>query len=181
MRNVDPASIILERSIPVTECGCWIWMAGCASTGYGRVEYRCRRYGAHRFSYETFKGPVPAGLHVLHRCDMPLCVNPEHLFLGTNADNIRDRDAKGRSNRARGERQGAAKLSVDAVVDIRTSPLTRKALAAKYGVHHTTITAVLTGRTWLHVRHESGGRPDAMPDADRPPLLSSRAQEGAMQ
>ncbi len=78
----------------ITVTGCWIWMASAQSTGYGQFRCGGKHYLAHRASYEAFRGPVFNGLHVLHRCDVKLCCNPAHLFLGTNQDNIADSVAK---------------------------------------------------------------------------------------
>lgn len=80
--------------------GCWLWTASLRNKGYGAFAYRLNRRviqdRAHRFSWLLAFGPVPDGLFVLHRCDTPACVRPDHLFLGTNADNVRDMMAKGR-------------------------------------------------------------------------------------
>lgn len=95
--------------------GCWLWTAAVVSRyGMFRIGEKNRR--AHRASWELLRGPIPAGLCVLHHCDNPLCVNPDHLFLGTAIDNVRDRDRKGRQARQRGEDCGAAKLTA---VDVR--------------------------------------------------------------
>lgn len=87
---------IESSSERVTESGCWIWMRSVAGTGYGDFRRRPKLIAAHRASYEVFKGPIPAGLHVLHSCDVRCCVNPAHLSVGSNAQNIADSMAKGR-------------------------------------------------------------------------------------
>ena len=95
--------------------GCWLWTAGRFAEGYGAFVTAGRPHGAHRVSWEIFRGEIPADarasrggtLYVLHNCpggDNPLCVNPRHLWLGTNVQNLADRDAKGRQ--ARGDRHG---------------------------------------------------------------------------
>jgi len=87
---------------------CWLWTGGKTRAGYGHLrEGGCtgKHVYAHRVSWELRHGTIPPGLHVLHRCDTPRCVNPAHLFVGTHADNMADRDAKGRQ--ARGSRSGA--------------------------------------------------------------------------
>lgn len=84
-----------------TNSGCWIWYGAKRNTGYGFIEINWRprkRKLAHRHVYELFNGPIPRGLFVLHKCDIPLCVNPEHLFLGTQKDNMVDCSKKDRFN-----------------------------------------------------------------------------------
>lgn len=79
---------------------CWLWLAGVRNDdGYGQFRLGGRMQQAHRIAYEQANGPIPDGLHVLHRCDVRRCVNPGHLFIGTNADNMADRNAKGRQSR----------------------------------------------------------------------------------
>ena len=96
-----------EKFIPEPNTGCWIWMVGANKQGYGLFWADGRPTRAHRFAYAKYVGPIPDGLHVLHRCDVPSCVNPAHLFLGTNADNVADREIKGRGNPPYGERHGS--------------------------------------------------------------------------
>lgn len=93
--NKQLQKIVETRSVPIPECGCWLWTASSAKSGYG--DFRLgRHYLAHRASYEGFVGPIPQGMHVLHKCDVRLCVNPSHLFVGTNKENIDDSVKKGR-------------------------------------------------------------------------------------
>src|SRR3990167_3103684 len=90
---------LLNDSIPIPESGCWIWMGAITKTGYGIIVNRFtnrKPKWTHRLSYETFCNPIPKGLHVLHRCDIPSCINPKHLFIGTPLDNQRDCIRKGR-------------------------------------------------------------------------------------
>ena len=86
----------LRRQIRVTDSGCWIWAGTRFSTGYGLIPQDGRLQKAHRVIWAYVNGPIPPRIHVLHRCDIPLCVNPSHLFLGTNRDNQQDKANKGR-------------------------------------------------------------------------------------
>jgi len=82
----------------ITESGCWIWTNCLDSLGYGsfRRKFRGITQRAHRAAWKAYKGEIPTGLYVLHRCDIRSCCNPEHLFLGTHLDNIKDAEKKGR-------------------------------------------------------------------------------------
>lgn len=116
-----------------------------------------RQVLAHRFSYEINVGPISNGLHVLHKCDNPRCVNPAHLFLGTNGDNIRDRMAKGRAGskpNLRGSRNHQARLSDDQVRELRKVKLTGGNIAAKareFRVSVATAHRAANRVTWSHV------------------------------
>ena len=76
--------------------GCWLWQACKDRDGYGQLQVAGRSIGAHRVSWELTNGPIPEGLYVCHHCDITNCVNPDHLFIGTNTDNMRDKVNKGR-------------------------------------------------------------------------------------
>ncbi|HYF40922.1 MAG TPA: HNH endonuclease signature motif containing protein [Ramlibacter sp.] len=147
--------------------GCWEWHLHRDRKGYGRaVDAATGEVLAHRISWIAHHGPIPKGMHVLHRCDNPPCVNPEHLFLGTNDDNAADRHAKGRSKGAAGERNGKAKLLPEHVAQIRRevallplSPSGKRLkdgalapVAAKYGISESSIRALVAGKTWSHIR-----------------------------
>ncbi len=95
-KTVD--AIFGRRWTPEPNTGCWLWMYGTAKAGYGCCTY-LGEVGAHRVSYVIHIGPIPSGQHVLHKCDVPQCVNPDHLVLGTNADNMADMARKGRAQR----------------------------------------------------------------------------------
>ena len=99
---------------PVTETGCWIWMRSRDPRGYGQLGVDGKITRAHRHFYATYVGPIPEEMFVLHKCDIPACVNPTHLFLGTQADNMSDMVAKGRCraghvNKDTGELENALK------------------------------------------------------------------------
>lgn len=106
-----------ECYIPEPNSGCWIWTANATGDGYGLILVDRKRQYAHRFSYRLHYGELDKALHVLHRCDVPYCVNPDHLFLGTQADNMRDMRRKNRQARLRGSQLGrAAKLRPEEAV-----------------------------------------------------------------
>lgn len=138
--------------------GCWTWIGTRSSDGYGSIGRGGKGGGmvaAHRAAWEMTYGPIPDGLKVLHNCpdgDNPSCVNPAHLFLGTNADNSADMVAKERQ--ARGERVAGAVLTEVAVSTIRAAyaqGATQRALAHEYGVSSDSIWRVVHRKTWAHV------------------------------
>lgn len=145
--------------------GCWLWL-GHLTFGYGYIGAGGRNgktNRAHRVSWELHHGPIPEGLLVLHRCDNRRCVNPDHLFLGTQADNVADMIAKGRDAapglRARhGQSPGRAKLNPIQVREIRRTYCRGSdthgsyALAALYGVAQGTIYRIVSGRGWRRER-----------------------------
>jgi len=141
------------------EYGCWLWTGYADLDGYGRFQVATRTsIRAHRFSFELFNGPVPSGLHVLHTCDTPRCVNPAHLYVGTNADNMRDKALRGRApimvNPNPGEHNGRAKLSNEDVAYIRSVLIAPRGggtvvkLAERFGVHFTTIHKIRRHKLW---------------------------------
>jgi hypothetical protein len=134
---------------------CWAWTGYCDRWGHGQFYRNGRHQKAHRASWEMHNGPIPQGALVCHRCDNPPCVNPAHLFLGTNADNSRDMVNKKRQ--AKGERMGSAKLTADEVRAIRAMAaeagvaLNQTATARQFGVSATAIRFVIERETWRHI------------------------------
>ena len=127
---------------------CWLWAGAKNPKGYGSVRVGGRggvSISAPRVSFLISKGPIPPGLHVLHNCDVPSCVNPAHLRLGTNADNVKDRDSRGRFVVLRGEKNGNSRISDEDIARIREefredpSRGKQTRLAEKYGVDHTLV------------------------------------------
>ena len=139
-----------DRYEPCPMTGCWLWTGGLFQTfGYGQYWFEgCPQY-AHRVSWRLHVGFIPEGLFVLHHCDTPCCVAPHHLYLGTQADNMRDRAARGKT--ARGENKPNAKLTDQEIRLIRMSPLSTNELARRYGKHPKYIADIRHYRRWKHV------------------------------
>jgi hypothetical protein len=134
---------------------CWEWKACIAQSGYGDFHYDRKTINSHRMSWLIFKGNIPSGMHVLHRCDNRRCVNPEHLFLGTNADNIKDMFAKKRNPSRRGELSGRAKLCPDDVIEMRKmyyeNKLSYGYIASKFNVSKGAARHAVVGINWGHL------------------------------
>jgi hypothetical protein len=132
--------------------GCWLWTAAKGHKGYGSFEH----HNAHRIAYQLEYGPIPDGLFVLHRCDNPPCCRPDHLFLGTNADNMRDAFAKGRIKRLglQGERNHRAKLSAADVLEMRrrfAAGESRQDILRDHLIHKDHLNGILRRRTWKSI------------------------------
>jgi hypothetical protein len=137
--------------------GCWVWTGRRGGKlGYGRLKRNGVSYQAHRYSWTLTNGEIPDGLFVCHHCDNPPCVNPAHLFLGTQADNLADRDAKGRAVYWRGPKNAATKLTEEQVQEIRrlsqihieTSQIE---LARRFDVSPSLISQIIGGKAWGYV------------------------------
>ena len=148
--------------------GCWIWTAAATIAGYGLIGRGKAGSGnilAHVASWILNFGPVPNGYFVCHNCpggDIVNCVNPSHLWLGTPKDNSQDMCKKGHS--ARGERSGSHKLTEAQVIEIKRlyalGGISHSQLAARYGVCRATITLILIGKNWSHIKTPVGQRTD---------------------
>lgn len=139
---------------------CWLWQSTKNSQGYGRFAisvgpYRQQWLSAHRLAWEWTRGSIPDGMNVCHHCDNPSCVNPAHLFLGTDKDNAADRDRKGRRRPPIGDSNGRAKLTECDVREMRElwdrSSMTMRELAERYRVARQTVRAAINGETWRHI------------------------------
>lgn len=133
--------------------GCWLWKGATNGGGYGT-------YGmanAHRIAYIHFVEPIPEGMHVLHRCDNPPCVNPDHLFLGTRKDNMQDAKSKNRMvmpPRYEGSQHPESKLQERDVIAMRSEyaeGMAKRALARKYGINKKTVKGIVEYTAWRHV------------------------------
>lgn len=144
--------------IPVTESGCFIWTGSKSrkkgNTTYGLFWLNGRNRSAHRVSWEIYIGPIQQGMNVCHKCDMPLCVNPNHLFLGTDADNMADMIKKGRQRHPKGEelpKGEKRKLTENDVIAIRADSRLQKDIATSFGVDNSIISDIKNRKSWRHI------------------------------
>jgi hypothetical protein len=140
-----------DKFVKNKSTGCWNWTASSDEFGYGRFRVGEKLVGAHRFSWVSNFGEIPDGLLVCHKCDTPSCVNPDHLFLGTDADNSRDKMEKGRLGNRKGSANGHATLNSEKVAIIRgmsSGSATYTEIANLFGVTKGAISKVVTRRTW---------------------------------
>lgn len=135
---------------------CWFWTGCINNSGYGQFSLDGWMQKAHRIAWILTNGPIPSGTGhhgtcVCHRCDNPLCVRPEHLFLGTHDDNMRDKKAKHRQGNQRGMANGRRKLSEDQVRDIRADPRTQQSIASDYGLGQSQVSRIKRGEHWPRI------------------------------
>jgi len=139
------------------DTGCWIWLGTKrGSNGYGRITSTGVVHQAHRFSWMLHRGSIPDGLLVCHKCDTPLCVNPDHLFLGTHQDNMRDCVEKGRTNGGtktplRGSENVRSKLTAQQVLQIRRDRRAQRKIAQLFGVSQALISKIKRNEMWRHI------------------------------
>lgn len=162
-RKAEPLADRFHRKYrPCVASGCWLWLDALDSYGYGRMLVGDKLMKAHRVSYMINVGPIADGLCVCHRCDVPACVNPDHLFLGTHAENMADMVAKGRPRKARvweprlGSEHSRAKLTESIVANLRMRLAAGEKFhqgreAERLGVAQTVLSRALIGATWKHV------------------------------
>lgn len=144
-----------SAAVPEPNTGCLLWSGTLAKDGYGHL-YAKGPTLAHRHAWTISRGPIPTDMDVCHKCDTPSCVNPDHLFLGTHLDNMRDRDRKGRWHQGAipvGSKHYRAKLTEKTVLAIRRGELTgsQRELAERLGVSPCLIGLILAGKRWKHV------------------------------
>lgn len=146
---------IRDRTVVDPATSCWVWALRLNGHGYGRVQLSSSRTtAAHRVAWEAVHGPIQDGLFVCHHCDVRRCCNPDHLFLGTNQDNVDDREAKGRNNPPRGSAVVTSKLVEPDVAIIKTLlnlGVQGRRLATLYGVRRSTISLIKNGLRWAHI------------------------------
>lgn len=135
--------------------GCWLW-AGSDKKGYGDFSFNHRaKTTAHRASWMFFRGEIPSGIFVLHKCDVPACCNPDHLFLGTALDNSKDMISKGRNISSPGEKNGCALINENTVREIRSKWAfgeTGRKIAKEHHVSASLVSLIVRGEIWKHVQ-----------------------------
>jgi len=138
-----------EKWIPEPNTGCWLWLGSLQKFGYGRIRVDGVEYAAHRFMWERARGSMPTEKCLLHKCDTPCCVNPDHMFIGTNYDNSRDALKKGRLKI--GERHGMAKLTCIQVQEIRrryAAGELQRDIAVAFTVTRPLISLIVNRKIW---------------------------------
>lgn len=152
----------MERVFPEPNTGCWIWSGRLNHDGYGSLHIEDNEFGvhtAHRYSYILHKGELN-GLQVLHSCDVRCCVNPDHLFLGTQTENILDMDNKRRRRVGLGVRNARSKINDSIAVEIKSlysTGLYRQIdIAKKFNINRSLVGAIVANRTWKHVKGIEG-------------------------
>ncbi len=133
---------LIKYTMPEPNTGCWFWIGCINNKGYGTFSYNGKNRLAHRISYFIHKGESAKNKFLCHTCDVTLCVNPDHLFIGTPKDNMADMARKGRS---------AKKLTDSQVIKIFKTNLSQRALARKFNVSHNTIHLIKNETVWSHV------------------------------
>lgn len=152
----QPLPITQERIetkvLRIPEAGCWVWMGSTQVRGYGELISNKRKHLAHRASYEAFVGKIPKGMYVCHACDNMACVNPNHLFLGTQKQNLQDMANKGRSTR--GVKNPMAKLTEEQVKEIKQEFAVGKTdveLSMQFNISRSTIYGIRNRRLWSYI------------------------------
>lgn len=140
-----------DKFIPEPNSGCWLWISCYKKKGYGYLRTEFGSFLAHRLSYILYKSYIPGKLQVLHKCDVRCCVNPEHLFLGTNIDNVNDKVSKNRQARGDILAMSKRKLTLDQVLRIRQDGRTQRLIAKDYGVSQNAVYAIKNRLTWKTV------------------------------
>ena len=155
MKRADPIAHLHSNYIPEPNSGCWLWLGPYVTRGYGMLNLGKRRHRiyAHRQMLILAQPTSDTTLHACHRCDVPSCINPDHLFWGTQADNIRDAKTKGRISAPPVSSPGmkSYKLSEEQAREIRASTGSTKIVAARYGVSTQTVRRVRSGDSWRHL------------------------------
>lgn len=144
-----------EKFVPEPNTGCWLWIRRCNKAGYGKFSINSNPVYAHRFSFEMYKHKIPntgnkLDTCICHTCDTPSCVNPNHLFLGTHRENMRDAIQKNRKG-YKGEKHFGHRLTDIQVLLIRRDSRTLKEIAKDYNIHFGTVHSIKKIKTWKHL------------------------------
>lgn len=165
-RKYPDIKIRLKANVAVSEAGCWNRTTSSDKGGYTKIWHLGASRWAHRVSWTVFRGEIPSGIDVLHRCDNPKCINPDHLFLGTHTDNMRDMLAKNRRKMPagkdhmlakrpelirRGEAHCRSKLTDELVLRIRADPRGSTTIARELRLHRTTVIKIRSRQAWTHI------------------------------
>lgn len=153
-RKRDLFERLWEKVDVKAESECWEYKEYRNQDGYGVITtVGDKKILTHRVAFMSKNGIIPDGMRILHKCDNPPCCNPNHLFLGTQADNVRDMHQKGRATKVQGEKSHKAKLTNEEVLEIRATYNggNRMGLSKKYKVHHNTIMWIVTNKSWKHL------------------------------
>ena len=138
------------KVMPVTECGCHIWLGATGGhMGYGHIKVNGRVENTHRVSWELYRGKVPDGMNVLHTCDIPTCVNPDHLFIGDHRANMDDKKSKRRA--PHGSKHHKRVVSEKEVIEIRSSAASVSELAARFSLGYGTVWQIKNQKRWKYV------------------------------
>jgi hypothetical protein len=155
--RADAKSRLDRLSIPEPNSGCYLFLGYINEDGYGRFLYEGKRELSHRASYKMHRGEIPGEMQVLHECDNPSCVNPDHLFLGTVDDNMKDMVRKGRQSKLRGDAHPRSKLAFEKAAEIRQYAATgmrHTDIAQKYDVTRPLISSIVRGEAWQAEAHD---------------------------
>jgi len=152
-RSVPIDERLDKYSIPEPNSGCLLWFGPTTGSGYGALGVNGKTELAHRLNWQRHNGPIPAGMFLCHKCDTPQCIEPTHLFLGTQKDNLRDRNSKGRH--IYGAMHKCSKLTETDVLGILASNETLAVLATRYGVSTHLVWRIRTGKNWPHLSRKA--------------------------
>ena len=152
-RSVEQQQIDFWRYVDQPQVGCWNWKRGCSPSGYGTAWFCGKNWRAHRLAWHLAVGEISIGVWVLHTCDNTLCVNPDHLYLGTHKNNSDDKYSRGRARHLHGSNCHLSKLLESQVVEIRQlyPKLTQSKIAAGFGISQATVSRIIRRKTWQHV------------------------------
>lgn len=157
MSKYDPEELatLLRYPLIITQDGCWLFTGGSKNGFHGSLWYEGESWQAHRLAFHLMCEPIPDGMKVLHTCDVGLCVNPGHLFLGTQTDNVADMASKGRDNRTRrGSENGRALVTeaeVRTIRELADKGVSSEDLREQYNLSKTAIYRIINRISWRHV------------------------------